>query len=400
MAKQTINIGTIANDGTGSTLRAAGDLVNDNFNEIYTAIGDGTTLNSDVLTASSTHTLTNKSGNISQWTNDTGYITSFSETNDLTSAVTWANVPDANITQSSVTQHQAAINSGVSITESQISDLQSYITASSTNTLTNKTFNANGTGNSISNIEVADLASGVLDTDLNSVSSLDNTLASAKAIKTYVDTIAAAGIHYHDPVRVESPINLNAAYNNGTAGVGATLTNSGTLAAISIDGVSLSLNDRVLIYNQTNAAHNGVYTVTTVGSASVAWVLTRSTDTDSYGASDPNSLGEGDAFFVREGATGAGELYVMTTSGTITFGTTNITFSVIAETAVYSAGTGLTLSGTEFSVNYDDSTINVNSGLLQVKNGGITSTQLNSAVRLDILNSSGTIVKTLFGSGT
>ena len=380
MAKQTINIGTIANDGTGSTLRAAGDLVNDNFNEIYTAIGDGTTLNSDVLTASSTHTLTNKSGNISQWTNDTGYITSFSETNDLTSAVTWANVPDVNITESSVTQHEAAL----SITESQISDLQSYITASSTNTLTNKTFNANGTGNSISNIEVADLASGVLDTDLTSVSGLDDTIASAKAIKTYVDTIAAAGIHYHTAVRVESPSNLNASYDNGTSGVGATLTNTGTLAAISIDGVALSLNDRVLVYNQTNATHNGVYYVSTVGDGATAWVLTRTTDTDSYGASDPNSLGEGDAFFVSEGDTGAGELYVMNTSGTITFGTTNITFTVIAETAVYSAGTGLNLTGTTFSV----------------ASGGITSTQLNSAVRLDILNSSGTIVKTLFGSGS
>src|SRR6056300_534476 len=188
MAKQIINIGTIANDGTGSTLRAAGDLVNDNFNEIYTAIGDGTTLNSDVLTASSTHTLTNKSGNISQWTNDTGYITSVTETNDLTSAVTWADVPDANITQSSVTQHQAAL----SITESQISDLQSYITAGSTTTLTNKTFDANGTGNSISNIEVADLASGVLDTDISSVSASDDTLASAKAIKAYVDSQVTA----------------------------------------------------------------------------------------------------------------------------------------------------------------------------------------------------------------
>ena len=380
MAKQTINIGTIANDGTGNTLRDAGDIINDNFNEIYTAIGDGTTLISDVLTASSTHTLTNKSGNISQWTNDTGYITSVTETNDLTSAVTWANVPDVNITESSVTQHEAAL----SITESQISDLQSYITASSTNTLTNKTFNANGTGNSISNIEVADLASGVLDTDLTSVSGLDDTIASAKAIKTYVDTIAAAGIHYHTAVRVESPSNLNASYDNGTSGVGATLTNTGTLAAISIDGVALSLNDRVLVYNQTNAAHNGVYYVSTVGDGATAWVLTRTTDTDSYGASDPNSLGEGDAFFVSEGDTGAGELYVMNTSGTITFGTTNITFTVIAETAVYSAGTGLNLTGTTFSV----------------ASGGITSTQLNSAVRLDILNSSGTIVKTLFGSGS
>jgi hypothetical protein len=61
-----------------------------------------------------------------------GYLTSFTETNDLTAAVTWANVPDANITQSSVTQHQAAL----SVTESQISDLQSYITGNQTITLT------------------------------------------------------------------------------------------------------------------------------------------------------------------------------------------------------------------------------------------------------------------------
>lgn len=54
-----------------------------------------------------------------------GYLTSYTETNDLTSAVTWANVPDANITQSAVTQHQAAL----SITESQISDLGSYLTS-------------------------------------------------------------------------------------------------------------------------------------------------------------------------------------------------------------------------------------------------------------------------------
>ena len=53
------------------------------------------------------------------------YLTSFTETNDLTAAVTWTNVPDANITQTSVTQHQAAL----SITESQISDLQSYLTS-------------------------------------------------------------------------------------------------------------------------------------------------------------------------------------------------------------------------------------------------------------------------------
>ena len=179
----------------------------------------------------------------------------------------------------------------------------------------------------------------------------DPTTALGAATKEYVDTIAAAGIHYHDPVRVEAPSNLNATYDNGTSGVGATLTNAGTQAALVIDGVTLSSADRVLIYNQTNAAHNGVYTVTDTGSVSTNWVLTRATDADSYGTSDPNAFGEGDAFFVKEGDTGAGELYVMNTSGTITFGTTNITFTVIAETAVYTAGTDITLDGTVFNLN-------------------------------------------------
>jgi len=66
--------------------------------------------------------------------------------------------------------------------------LNADVSASSTNTFTNKTVDANGTGNSITNLEVADLASGVLDTDLTAVSASDDTLASAKAIKTYVDS--------------------------------------------------------------------------------------------------------------------------------------------------------------------------------------------------------------------
>ena len=65
------------------------------------------------------------------------------------------------------------------------------VTGSSTDTFTNKTIDANGTGNSITNLEVADFASGVLDTDITSVSSSDDTLASAKAIKTYVDAQVA-----------------------------------------------------------------------------------------------------------------------------------------------------------------------------------------------------------------
>jgi hypothetical protein len=197
----------------------------------------------------------------------------------------------------------------------------------------------------------------------------DPTDAQDLATKTYVDTIAAAGIHYHTPARVEAPANLPSTYDNGTSGVGATLTNSGTQVAIVIDGVALSSADRVLIYQQTDPAHNGVYTVTTVGSVSTNWVLTRATDADSYGPSDPDALGQGDAFFISAGDTGAGETYVMTTVGTITFGTTGIVFTQISATAIYSAGTGMALTGTVFSIGQDVGTgdspsfVNVTAGL-------------------------------------
>ena len=51
MAKQTINIGSTANDGSGSTLRVGGDIINDNFNEIYTAFGNGSTLTAPLTAA-------------------------------------------------------------------------------------------------------------------------------------------------------------------------------------------------------------------------------------------------------------------------------------------------------------------------------------------------------------
>jgi hypothetical protein len=168
--------------------------------------------------------------------------------------------------------------------------------------------------------------------------------------KSYVDTLFASGVHFHQPVRVESPINLNATYNNGTAGVGATLTNAGTQVALVIDGVTLSVNDRVLIYQQTTQTQNGIYVVTSVGSGSTNWVLTRASDADTYIINSANGLSEGSTVFVQQGTTGAGETYTCNTSGVITFGTTNITFAQISSSQIYSAGTGLTLSGTQFSI--------------------------------------------------
>jgi len=194
------------------------------------------------------------------------------------------------------------------------------------------------------------------------------------ATKQYVDGLVTQGISYHAPVYVESPNtsgNLNATYNNGSSGVGATLTNAGTQVALTIDGVLTTVGMRVLIYNQTNQAENGVYTVTTVGTGSTNWVLTRATDADTYGLRDPDALGYNDAFFVQAGATGAGETYVCTTTGVITFGTTAITFAQISSAQVYTAGNGLTLTGTQFSLTAPVTAVNGGSGQTSYTTGDL-----------------------------
>jgi hypothetical protein len=202
--------------------------------------------------------------------------------------------------------------------------------------------------------------------------------------KTYVDTLVSSGITYHQPVKYEVPVttgNLTATYNNGSSGVGATLTNAGTLAAFTPDGVTASVNDRILIYNQTNAFENGVYVVTVVGDGSTAWVLTRASDANTYALKSTNSLGEGDAFYITSGNTGAGETYVCNTVGTITFGVTAITFSQISSAQIYSAGTGLTLTGTQFSLTTP----------VAVANGG-TGTTTSTGTGNVVLSNSPTLV--------
>lgn len=237
-------------------------------------------------------------------------------------------------------------------------------TLTGTQTLTNKSIS--GAANTLSSIPNAALDNssvtiGTTGINLGSSSltlggltsvavTQDPTSALELTTKQYVDTLVASGIHFHQPVRVESPIALTATYNNGTAGVGATLTNAGTQVALVLDGVTVAVNDRVLIYTQVNQTQNGIYVVTDVGSGSTNWVLTRSTDANTYVINSANGLSEGSTVFVQQGTTGAGETYTCNTSGVIVFGTTNISFAQISSAQVYSAGTGLTLSGTQFSI--------------------------------------------------
>lgn len=243
-------------------------------------------------------------------------------------------------------QLTALADTNIAITNTQVSGLGTMSTQNATSVAI--------TGGSINGttIGASTAAAGTFTSITTTSGTISTTPVNATDIvnKSYVDTLAASGIHFHQPVRVESPINLNATYNNGAAGVGATLTNAGTQAALVIDGVTVNVADRVLVYQQTTQTQNGIYVVSDVGSGSTNWVLTRSSDANTYVINSAAGLSEGSTVFVQEGATGAGETYTCNTNGVITFGTTAITFAQISSAQIYSAGTGLTLSGTQFSI--------------------------------------------------
>lgn len=142
--------------------------------------------------------------------------------------------------------------------------------------------------------------------------------------KDYVDALTA-GMSQKNAVRMTTTGALTATYANGASGVGATLTNSGALVAFASDGVSGVLGDRVLVKNQAAPAQNGMYTLTTVGSGAVAWVLTRATDYDTA-----SEVSEGSYTVVEEGTTNAGTLWIETGSGPFTIGTTSISFTQLS----------------------------------------------------------------------
>ena len=157
--------------------------------------------------------------------------------------------------------------------------------------------------------------------------------------KSYVDSVAN-GLDVKSSVRVATTANLAATYNNGAG----TLTASSN-GAISVDGVTLVVNDRVLVKDQSTAAQNGFYKVTTVGSGSAAFVLTRTPDADAA-----SELTAGAFTFTEEGSANADNGYVLSTNGAITLGTTGITFEQFSGAGQISAGNGLTKTGNTIDV--------------------------------------------------
>jgi len=167
--------------------------------------------------------------------------------------------------------------------------------------------------------------------------------------KSYVDSIAS-GLTFHAACNLATTTALpTVTYSNGSSGVGATLTASAN-GALTVDSVTPSIGDRILVKNQASALQNGVYTVTTVGDGSTPFLLTRATDMNTSG-SGYNQINAGNYFLITAGTVNTNTSWVQTTALPITVGTTSLVFSQFSSGATaYSAGTGLSLLANQFSI--------------------------------------------------
>jgi len=203
------------------------------------------------------------------------------------------------------------------------------------------------------------------------------------ATKLYVDNLVSTAISYHAPVLAATTTTLATATSgtitytqpNGAAnGVGATLTTTGSFNLIDTANVQ-TIGTRILVKNEANTVFNGVY------SWANSTAIVRTTDADTYGAGSPTQLSINDYFYVTGGNVNEGASYIVSApTGTITYGTSGITFSQFSSSQVYDAGTGLTLNGTTFSVNASQTQITSvgTLGSLAVT-AGITAASLSAA---------------------
>ena len=240
--------------------------------------------------------------------------------------------------------------------------------------------------------------------------------------KSYADSIST-GVNYHPAVQYATAATLTSTggaytYNNGTGGVGATLTGA-VNAALVVDGHTMVAGDvtagtRVLIKNETgayvntttpSAAFNGVYVVTQIATVSLPWVLTRATDYDTSG-SGTNEIDQGDFFYVVNGTANTNTSWIQQTALPITVGTTQLSFVQFGAATVYTAGTGLTLSGSnQFSITNTGVTANTYGSassvpVLTVNAQGQLSSVTNTSIALaGSAITSGSVAATVGGTG-
>ena len=339
----TANIGTLIVTGTQSLTGniSAGNLLTSGYVSATGNVTSGNVLTGGIVSATATIT----GGNLA--------------TGGTASAT--GNITGANLLTGGLVSASGNVTSGNLVTGGQVSATGNISTAGTVNTATVR--GASGitisTGSGAINLSPTSGNIIVNNTYINGVSQpvQDNDVAS----KIYVDNLVSTQIAYHPPV-VAATVSNSAVTTGGTVtytqpngvsnGIGAYLQTTGSWNLVDTANVQTA-NTRILIKNEANAAWNGVY-----GWANATTII-RTTDTDEYGPNSVEDLSLNDYFFVTSGNVNAGSAWVVNSpTGTITFGTSNITFAQFSSSQVYSANTaaGLSLIGTVFNAKVDGTT--------------------------------------------
>ena len=242
-------------------------------------------------------------------------------------SVETAKIADGAVTSAKIANDtivDADINSAAAIAQSKISGLTTDLAA--------KLALAGGT------------MTGAIAMGTNKITGLGTpTDGTDAATKNYVDS-AAQGIDWKASVRAATTAAVTLASD---------LENGDTL-----DGVTLATGDRVLVKNQSTGSENGIYVVKASGAPD------RSTDADA-GAELTSNF----AVFVEEGTVNADQGYTLTNNGSITIGTTALTFTQFTGLGQIIAGTGLDKTGNTLDI---DSTVTTNDGTQTLTNKSIS----------------------------
>ncbi len=262
----------------------------------------------------------------------------------------------------------------------------SGLTAGTVTTNANLTGNVTSVGNATTIVSIPTGATAVTQ------SQGDN--STKVATTAYVDA-ALQDFDIKNPVvaATNAVLLFSPTYANGSSGVGATLTGT-SFGVLIVDGYTVALNDRVLVKNQASTLQNGIYTLTTVGTALVDYVLTRSLDFNQTA-----NILYGDTVAVLQGTVNANQQFTMNVQTAITVGTDAITFAQTSGGSQLTSGNGITITGNSVAINTAvTADLSTAQSLLNKKLGSLTTNGF-----ITTTSSDGTLVVTsaaAFTSGT
>ena len=345
-----LNINSDSNDANVSLINDTLDFVGSGaISTAISRVGSTVAVTTSVANASTSGTI--------------GVATFDSNNFDITNAkvsIKSGGITNSMLANSNVTIGNTTVNLGstvtafAGITSFQVGNIKIYSDNQIINTQTD------------GNINLITSGVGVIDVHNTRITSLAGPEGPYDAVnRSYVDAVAN-GFHVHTPAIVATTANLatitggTVTYDNGTGGVGATLTLQNAITAIDGQtfGVDFVSGDRILVKNEYSAIDNGIYTINADGD-----ILTRATDFNSTVL-----VNGGDFIFVQKGTEYGSTGWVQTTDA-VDIGTDPVVFSQFAGVGTYKAGIGLYLDGTTFNANVNSSTggIEIVSNQFQLK---------------------------------